>query len=267
MPGPAGRAPVAAYGACLAALGYLDLVALAVVTGHAAGVAMRWRRDRDHRLFWFMSAVVAGLAACLPLAAVSWAQAGGQIGWTLRPGLDLPVFFFARNLFYSASVATAVILLAILGWTAGRQAAAFATAWAVLPVAALWLVSQGPHSYFFPRYLLLTVAAWAILAGAGLARLDVRVATAVVVPLAVLGAGDQQVIRSAGGHNWAYYPLGTGVTYPDYAGAAAIIAREARAGDGVVYPRQPPAVPRRGSHPAAPPVPGLPRPARRMPGL
>jgi hypothetical protein len=56
---------VAAYGACLAALGYLDLVALAVVTGHAAGVAVRWRRDRDHRLFWFMSAVVAGLAACL----------------------------------------------------------------------------------------------------------------------------------------------------------------------------------------------------------
>ena len=68
------------------------------------------------------------------------------------------------------------------------------------------------------------VFAWAILAGAGLARLDVRVATAVVVPLAVLGAGDQQVIRSAGGHNWAYYPLSTGVTYPDYAGAAAIIA-------------------------------------------
>jgi mannosyltransferase len=68
----------AAYGACLAALGHLDLVALAVVTGHAAGVARRWRRDRDHRLFWFMSAVVAGLAACLPLAAVSWAQAGDQ---------------------------------------------------------------------------------------------------------------------------------------------------------------------------------------------
>jgi hypothetical protein len=80
------------------------------------------------------------------------------------------------------------------------------------------------------------VFAWAILAEAGLARLDVRVATAVVVPLAVLGAGDQQVIRSAGGHNWAYYPLSTGVTYPDYAGAAAIIAREERAGDGVVYP-------------------------------
>ena len=30
--------------------------------------------------------------------------------------------------------------------------------------------------------------------------------------------------------------VGTGVTYPDYAGAAAIIAREARAGDGIVYP-------------------------------
>jgi mannosyltransferase len=46
----------AAYGACLAVLGYLDPVALAAVTGHAAGVAMRWWRDRDDRLFWCLPA-------------------------------------------------------------------------------------------------------------------------------------------------------------------------------------------------------------------
>ena len=75
-----------------------------------------------------------------------------------------------------------------------------------------------------------------MLAGVGLARIDVRAAAAVVVAVAVFGAGDQQVIRTPGAHNWAYYPVGSGVTYPDYAGAAAVIAPEARAGDGIVYP-------------------------------
>jgi mannosyltransferase len=227
----------AAYGACLAVLGYLNPVALAVVTGHAAVVAMRWQRDRDNRLFWFGPAALAGLAAWLPLAVFSWTEESTQVGWILRPGLDLPVFsFFVRNLFYSTSVAAAFILLAILAWAMDRRAAALATALAVVPVAAVWVVSQGPHSFFFPRYLLMTVGAWAILAGVGLARVDVRVAAAAVLAFAIFGAGDQQVIRSPGAHNWAYYPVGTGVAYPDYAGAAAIIAREARASDGVVYP-------------------------------
>ena len=227
----------AAYGACLAALGYLDPVALAAVTGHAAAVAMRWWRDRDDRLFWFVPAALAGLAAWLPLAVISWHEESGQVGWILRPGMDLPVFsFFVRNLFYSTSVATAFILLAILAWAVDRRPAAFATAFAVVPVAAVWLVSQGPHAFFFPRFLLPTVGAWAMLAGIGLARVDARAAAAVVLTLALLGAGDQQVIRSPGAHNWAYYPVGSGATYPDFAGAAAIIAREARAGDGIVYP-------------------------------
>jgi len=58
---------------------------------------------------------------------------------------------FGRNLLFSTSVAAALVLLAVLAWTVDRQAAAFATALGVLPVAAVWLVSQGPHAYFFPR--------------------------------------------------------------------------------------------------------------------
>ena len=141
----------AAYGVCVAALGYLDPVALAAVTGHAAVVAMRWWRDRDDRVFWFVPAALAGLAAWVPLALISWHEESGQVGWILRPGLDLTVFsFFARNLFYSTSVATAFILLAILAWTVDRRPAAVATALALVPVAAVWLVSQGSHSFFFP---------------------------------------------------------------------------------------------------------------------
>jgi mannosyltransferase len=225
----------AAYAPCLTALGYLDPVALAVVAGHAAVVALRWWRVRDSRLCWFGPAALAGLAAWLPLALISWHEESGQVGWILRPGLDLPVFsFFARNLFYSTSVAAAFILLAILAWTADRGAAAVATALAIAPVAAVWLVSQGPHSFFFPRFLLATVGAWAVLAGIGLARVDVRAAAVVVLTVGLLGAGDQQVIRSTGAHNWAYYPIGTD-TYPDFPAAAAVVARGAKAGDGIAY--------------------------------
>ena len=71
------------------------------------------------------------------------------------------------------------------------------TAIAVAPVAAVWLVSQGPYSYFFPRYLLFTVGAWAILAGIGLSRLDARIATAAVLVIAILAAGDQQAVTPA----------------------------------------------------------------------
>ena len=198
-----------AYAACLALLGYINLVALSVVAGHAAGVALRWRQDRDRRQLRFAAAAAAGLGACLPLVLLGSAQAADQVKWIPRPGLDLAVFsFFGRNLFYSTSVATALIVLALLAWAVAWQQAAFMTAIAVLPVAATWLASQGPYSYFFPRYLLLTVGAWAILAGIALSRLDLKIAVAGLAVIAVLGAGDQQVIRAPGAHGWPTYPVG-----------------------------------------------------------
>jgi mannosyltransferase len=228
-----------AYAACLVLLGYVDLVALSVVAGHAAGAALRWQRDRDNRQLWFAAAAAAGLAVCLPLVVLGSAQAANQVKWIPRPGLDLAVFsFFGRNLFYSTSVAAALIVLAIVAWAVAWREAAFMTAIAVVPVAAVWLVSQGPYSYFFPRYLLLTVAAWAILAGIALSRLDPKIAVAGLAVIAVLGAGDQQVIRAPGAHSWPTYPVGIGGSYPGYAQAAQAVARQERAGDAIVYQGQ-----------------------------
>jgi mannosyltransferase len=228
-----------AYAACLSLLGYIDLVALSVVAGHAAGVALRWRQDRDNRQLWFAAAAAAALAACLPLAVLGSAQAANQVKWIPKPGLDLAVFsFFGRNLFYSTSVAAALIVLAIVAWAVAWREAAFMTAIAIVPVAAVWLASQGQYSYFFPRYLLLTVGAWAILAGIALSRLDLKIAVAGVAVIAILGAGDQQVIRSPGAHSWPTYPVGAGGSYLGYAQAAQAVARQARAGDGIVYQNQ-----------------------------
>ena len=225
----------AAYGGCLAVIGYLDVVALSLVVGHAAGAALRWWQDRDARLLGFAAAAAAGLAACVPLVALSLTKAGMQVFWIPRPGLDAYAFgSFARILFFSTSVAAAVIILGVLAWSAWR-AAAFATAVAVLPVATVWLLSQGPHSYFVGRYLLFTVGAWAILAGIALSLLDGRLAAGAVLVIAAFGAGDQQVIRQPGAHDWPNYPVAYGGSYFDYAGAARMIADAARAGDGIVY--------------------------------
>jgi mannosyltransferase len=226
----------AAYAACLALLGYIELVALSVVVGHIAGAVLRSWHEGDRRQLWFLPAVAAGLAACVPLVVAGAAQARDQIGWIPRPGLDLADFsFFGRNLFYSTSAAAALIVLAVLAWAVAWREAAFMTALAVGPVAAVWLASQGSYSYFFPRYLLFTVGAWAILAGIGLSKLDGRTAAAAVLVVAILGAGDQQVIREPGAHSWPSFPAGAGGSYPDYAGAAAFIAPRARPGDGAVY--------------------------------
>jgi len=224
------------YAASLALVGYIDLVALSVVAGHIAGAVLRCWYDRDRRQLWFLAAVAGGLAACVPVLLAGLTQANNQIAWITRPGLDLTDFaFFGRNLFYSTSVAAALIILAVLAWAVAWRDAAFMTALAIGPVAAVWLMSQGSYSYFFPRYVLFTVGAWAVLAGIGLSRLDARIAASAVLIVAILGAGDQQVIRETGAHNWTFYPVGSGGYFMDYASAAAFVARHARAGDGIVY--------------------------------
>jgi mannosyltransferase len=224
------------YAASLALVGYVDLVALSVVAGHIAGAVLRCWYDRDRRKLWFLAAVAGGTAACVPVMLAGTAQARNQIAWIARPGLDLTDFaFFGRNLFYSTSVAAALIVVAILAWAVAWREAAFMTALAIGPVAAVWLISQGSYSYFFPRYLLFTVGAWALLAGIGLSRLDARIAASAGLILAVLGAGNQQVIRETGAHSWPTYPVGLGGDYLDYAAAAAYLAHRARPGDGVIY--------------------------------
>ena len=225
----------AAYGVCVAALGYIDIVALSLLTAHVVLLGVRWWRSRDNRLLWFGPAVLAALAACLPMILLGSAQAESQIFWIPRPGLGAGTFtFFASNLFYSTPVAIGLVFLAVAGCVWNLRAALPAAALAILPVASVWLISQGPHSYFFPRYLLFTVAAWAILASIAVSRLNVTIAAVAVLGIGILGISDQLAIRELGAHNWASYPQGTG-GYPDYAGAAQLVARDARLTDGAVY--------------------------------
>ena len=228
----------AAYAACLAVVGYLDLVALSVVVGHVGGVALRcWTERRPRLAAWFGGAALTGMLACLPLVLGSAGKAGSQVGWIPRPGLGIAAFTgFTWQLFYSVPVAVAVIVFTLLAIPAWREAG-FAASVAVLPVAAVWILSQGSVSYFFPRYLLFTVAAWAVLAGIGLSRLNGPAAALCLLAVALAGGHDQQQIRLPGAHNWAGYPvLPANRFYWDFAGAAGWIASRAQPGDGIVYP-------------------------------
>ena len=70
----------------------------------------------------------------------------------------------------------------------------------------------------------------------GLSRVNLRLAAAGVLIVAILGGDDQQVIGAPGAHSWATYPAGDGAFfYLDYADAASVIASNARADDGIVY--------------------------------
>jgi mannosyltransferase len=125
---------------------------------------------------------------------------------------------------------------------------------------AVWLISQGPDSYWTFRYMLFTVPAWSVAAGLGVAGTAERVprlhwprrrhprfapawrpgyaavAAALLVAVAALGVHDQREIRTPLAHNLWAFPVTMANGEPvDYRAAAAVIAANQRPGDGIVY--------------------------------
>jgi mannosyltransferase len=228
----------AGYGVTVAAFGYLNTVGLALLAGHAAWVILDWRRTRDARAFRFAPAAVAAVALCVPVMLLGSREAAGQLVWVPAPSLNPAVLgHFAVNLFYSVPVAAAVALLAALAWGPGRRdVAGLVTAAAVVPLVAVWVASLGKVSYFFPRYVLFTLIALAILAGIAVARLGRGWGAAALVAVAALGTHDQAMIREPSAHDWVNYPAGVSARSYEYAETARFVGENARPGDGIVYP-------------------------------
>ncbi|MEU9705626.1 glycosyltransferase family 39 protein [Streptomyces sp. NPDC047981] len=250
---PESRWRWAAYGLCVAAVGLLHMVALTVLAGQLVAVAWRAREERRIALRFGLAAL-AGVAVVAPVALLGRAQAGRQISWIPRPDVWSLVTFLPQ-LYASALVAGAVTTLAVLAWgerragsprpgavsgpgpglgsrPGARGGLLGVSALAVLPPLLLWAVSHGDVSYFYFRYLLFTLPAWAVLAGAGLAgiaRPKARgVVAAVLVALVVLTLQDQQAVRRPYAHFWH------GI---DFEGAARTIETYHRPGDAVVFDR------------------------------
>lgn len=214
------------YAIAVATAGLFHLVSLAFLAAHLVIVVMRWRLDRDRRLLvGYPVTVVIGLLPLAPLVVLGQHQAGRQISWLASPDLNTFVDFW-HGLFGSSLVSGCLLALAAIpaGWSRGRRPALEIGLVAVLPIMLTWFASQGHTAYFFNRYQLYTVPAWAVLAGVGLSSLRPRVLTAAgLILVTLLGIPDQQQIRTSSSHEWT-----------NGKGAAQIIADGYRPGDGFV---------------------------------
>ncbi|SED67188.1 mannosyltransferase [Streptomyces sp. 2231.1] len=217
------------YALGLVAVGLFHLLALTCVIGHLALVIMRARRERRAWL-GFGLAVPLAVVCVSPVVLLGRAQTVRQIYWIAEPGASGLIDVWSQ-LFYSGLCAGTVLLLALVACREHRTAVVFCAVSAVAPVLLVWALSHGHISYFYFRYMLFTLPAFAVLAGAGLAAAarSRRVLVSALAVLAVLTAPDQRSLREPLGHYW-----GGG---PDFATAARTIERYYVPGDAIVFDR------------------------------
>lgn len=229
------------YAVSVAAAGYLHLVALVFLGAHAFGVALYWWKDRGNRRIpiGFAVAAALGVASTYPLIRLGGGQAGRQISWIPRPRLsDLAGIW--PQVFSSTALAAALFLAAALAWGGDRKRSAlFGTVSAVLPVVAIWVISQrGDVSYFMPKYLFFVLPAWAVMAGAGIALVRVRGVVAALLVLAVMVLPDHVTMHRPLSHAAYTYPEPAPFAPLDYRAAAGVVAAGYRPGDAVAYGQQ-----------------------------
>jgi mannosyltransferase len=225
------------YGLCISAMSVLNTVAVTIVAGHLIGmIVLRWPRPSWRLVVAFGAAVGGGLAPAVPAIVVGMSQADRQLQWITHtaPWLVWP------QIFASFWVSWAVLALAALAWFKWSRMLIFATVLAVAPPLLVWLASSGTLAYFFPKYLLFSLPAWAMLAGAGLAVLRPRLASVAGVALvAALAIPGQMAMRGTLSHSWYNYPSARTSDPLGYADVARFIAANYHAGDGVIYQRSP----------------------------
>ncbi|MFD9219231.1 glycosyltransferase family 39 protein [Streptomyces sp. NPDC060064] len=223
----------AGYSLCVAVVGLLHLVALTVLLPHLVATVLRARHER-WALWGFCLAVLAGTACVIPVVLSGRSQVSRQLWYVPRPDAWGLVDIWPK-VFASGLCAGAVIALAVVAPKKRRDALLLCAALAVLPPLVVWVASLGDISYFRFQYLLFTLPAWAVLAGAGLAAATTsRVAvTAALTAIALLVLSDQHKLREEYAHH--------DDVPTDYVGAAEVIMKYHRPGDAVVYNREGPA--------------------------
>jgi mannosyltransferase len=190
-----GALPWLGYGITVVVLGWLHVVALLLLAGHAWTV-LAWRR----RAWWrFAAAASAAALASVPILIFGvWQRQ--QVAYIPSVGFDSAIPY-GQVLFGGLAVAVAVVVLALFSLPLRFPAAVF-TAWAVVPAVALILVSQA-LPMFLPRYLVYTTPAWALLAGASLVRWRPPAVCAAIAVLTLLALPTQIPLRAPGGHSQA----------------------------------------------------------------
>jgi mannosyltransferase len=223
------------YGASIVATGAFHLVALLALAAHAVYVGIIWARARDRRLVGWVVAVAAAGLILLPLIRIARAQSV-QVNW-------IPPTTFARTVsaifgyIGSPGVTVVVLGIALLGiWPLGQRSLVLLT-WAAGPFLALLLASW--HiDLLLNRYMLFTLPALALLAGAAIDRYArtfgdggraawQRVALPAFVPLLALALGAGTIARDR--------RIEATPAEPDLRAAAQLVGSDFRSGDSVGY--------------------------------
>ncbi|MFG1919604.1 glycosyltransferase family 39 protein [Micromonospora sp. NPDC048898] len=226
-----------AYTLAVAGIGLVNVVALTLLVGHGTAVLLHcWRKRAWWSLAWFPLAALGGVALAAPVILRGMKQAGRQISWIP----DSSPWTVWEQAYGSTLLAAAVTALAAIGLLTHlrRDAVArtvSATLVAVLPVPVILVASTGEINYFFSKYLLFLLPAWAVLAGSGLAvlRRTPLVAAGLVV-VAALSVPGQLAMRGEYSHSWYTYPQARAFEPLSYSQAARVIEAGYQPGDGLV---------------------------------
>ncbi|MGO8959250.1 MAG: glycosyltransferase family 39 protein [Streptosporangiaceae bacterium] len=233
------RAWLLAYGACLAALGYMHVFGLLLAAAHAVPVARAWlrhpggRHGRSLAVTW-VGACVAAFAIASAVIGAGLAQRATALTW-VKPGswislAGLTSLIGPRPM---AAAAGAVVLCAVgASAIAGRtrlranwpaDLITLCVPWLILPAAILILASSLVAPVYVFRYVIFCMPAAALLAGAGLAAVGWRAGTAALAIIAVLAVPTLLQVRTAGGHG------------DDIRRIDRILAANVRPGDALLY--------------------------------
>jgi mannosyltransferase len=222
----------AVYALALTYVGLLHLIALSVVLAHLCLLVAHVRQNLDRSPWWKYALALTAVAACVsPVVLLGQSQAERQLYWVPEPGIwDIPPL--VTEVFASILCAGALITLACLARSSRKGPLLLCGTWALLPPVLVWLASHGEVSYWRNVYLLFTLPAWVLLAGAGLAAVSRsrKADAAFLVALAVLALPDQGRVREPLAHDVGFAPV-------DYAAAADMVKRGYQPGDAVVYDR------------------------------
>ncbi|MEV1113237.1 glycosyltransferase family 39 protein [Micromonospora sp. NPDC049751] len=227
----------APYTLAVAGIGLVNVVGLTLLIGHGLAVLIHcWRERRWWSVVWFGLAALAGVGIAAPVILRGMKQAGRQISWIP----DSAPWTVWEQVLGSVLLAFAVTALAVVGvLTHLRRGTAARTVIfaliAAVPLPVVLLASTGDINYFFSKYLLFVLPAWAVLAGAGVAALR-RVPLVVVglVVLAGLSVPGQLALRAEYSHSWYTYPQKRAFAPFGYSEAARVVESGYQPGDGLV---------------------------------
>jgi mannosyltransferase len=204
-----------AYGACLAALGLMNIFGLLLIPAHLVTVALRYRQMRGSQdarrlaIGWLL-AVVCGVVISTPTLVFGWEQRG-QIAWIANSGAASAAPVALVTLLGSGWVTLAiatVIAAAIMVRAQDAGARRTAWRWQLAELSLPWILvppvllvgTSLISPIFTTRYVLMCIPAVALLGGMALVALG-RVAGPVGLAVVLLAGVTTQVAeRTPSGH-------------------------------------------------------------------